>query len=607
MKIISTFLIILIFSTNLIFAQNYSGVKKVGIIPFKNLSNKQDHAWISDGIEYLLANKISFLSTALVYDDALLKKALTEEGYSYSTFNDRIIYHIGKKTGINIIIMGTYKVSGKNINVHTLYKNAFDGSDLLVLDYSKPLSQLFEISSDMTINLIELINNNSGSGDNDLHDYQITSSIKAFEYFIKGYIENSKQSNRLNEVEKMFKKAISEDPGFLEAQYNLGITYFNKKSYTEALQQFNNVIQEIPKFNKPYFGRGLIYEEQKNHNLAITDFRKVIELNPNDYKSYFHLGRIYISKNEYNEAEKYLNKAKDLNPDNAPVYYELGNLFFNRALYRDAVTEYKKAIGLDNENAGYHLALGKAYYYAQTFYLAYDEFNKAAKLDSGNANAHYLVGITVYKQAVIEELVDAFMDIFEGNQPSATAKNRKFSKKLNLDPVKKREVYDHMVKAFTKAVQVRPNFVEATFNLALTYHEIGDLIQAEKYYLIVIHIKPDLIRARRHLADLYTVTQRKNLALEQYRRIFYIEPQVIIKQPTLGPEYHYINIYEKFWKELDEDLKINPDDPEKNVLMAKILFAKGRIRQAAETIDKVLMKDPDNQDAKILMKKLQSQ
>jgi Tfp pilus assembly protein PilF len=207
-------------------------------------------------------------------------------------------------------------------------------------------------------------------------------------------------------------------------------------------------------------------------------------------------------------------------------------------------------------------------------------------------------------------LIEAFLDLLSQNDnTSSDAANTSFDfkkKSTAIDPVKKHDVYVKMAESFKKAIDAKPSFMEATFNLALTYHEMGDLVQAERYYKAALQLKPDLIRAYMKLADLYTTLNRNDEAIDQYRKVFALEPSLILEQQTLGPEHNYVNIYKEFRGELDEKLKLNPNDPKNNLIMAKIFKAQGNYGKAANLLRRVLTQSPNNQEAKSLLASIQN-
>jgi Tfp pilus assembly protein PilF len=162
-----------------------------------------------------------------------------------------------------------------------------------------------------------------------------------------------------------------------------------------------------------------------------------------------------------------------------------------------------------------------------------------------------------------------------------------------------------MAASFSEAVKNKPDFVEALFNLALTYHEMGDPLSAEKYYLLTLQSNPALIRAHLKLAELFTETDRKQRAIDQYRRVFNLKPEFFVQKPTLSAEHQYINVFNLFRGEIETKLQHNPDDVNSNLILAKIFRAQGQNGKAANLARKVLSFNPNNSEAKEILAKVQ--
>lgn len=577
--------------------------RRVGLIPFINEKPNPKYDWISYGFEYYLRNKLSVLSGFYVPGKKQFKKVLDEVGFGKGPLTERMIYHIGKYGKVEVTVSGSYTVQNNTLVLNVLYSNAYNGQALLTSAIKEPLSNFFSAGNQIINQLIELAGIPVSPQEKKLLAFSLTNSVKAFESFIRAYMENEKPHARIEVVTGLFKKAIREDPKFWEAYYNLGIVYFNSGKLEEALAQFNKVIQALPNFSKPYFGRGLIYYKKGQFDLALTSFEKVAELNPNDYKAFYYEGLIYRKLKRFKDAEQALNEAKKINPDYAPAYYEIGNVYYDQKKFRKAIEFYRNAVELDPQTADYHLRLGDCYYRSQIFYNALNELNKAIQLQPDNSIAYFLKGLTIYKQAVIEELIEAFLELLNGNedQTQMTVKKRG-NTHISKDPIKKKQVYIDMAIAFTEAVRYNPNFKEALFNLGLTYHEMGKYDLAEKYYIMTLQKDPTLMRVYLKLAELYTKTGRKELALEQYRKVFFLNPSYIVRHPTLGPEFRYMNILSKFKKELEDRLQKNPNDTEANLTLAKVFEAQGNYGKAANLARRVLAFNPNNEEAKKLLK-----
>ena len=581
--------------------------RKIALLPFFNEKPSSKYNWMSFGLEYYLRNKLSVLSGFYLPEKKVLQKVLDEVGYGKTPLNERMIYHIGRYAKVEMTVSGSFFVENNIITLKILYSNAFNGTTILSDQFRQPVNKFFDLGNQVIDELISLTGIPVSDTEKRLLSFTLTNSVKAFESFIKAYMENNRPNARLEKVTSLFRQAIQKDPDFWEAYYNLGIVYFNEENYNKALEQFDKVIKALPNFSKPYYGRGLIYLKQGRYDLALKDFERVKELNPNDYKAYYYIGRVLRKQKKFKEAEKSLKKATEINPDFAPSFFEWGNVYYDKKNYRKAIEYYRSAAELNPDNYEYHLRLGDCYYRSQVFYSALNELNKSIELQADNPYAYFLKGLTIYKQAVIEELISAFLELLDsknnGSADLVSVKGRRHNRNsLRMDPIKKKQVYLDMAIAFTNAVKYKPDFKEAIFNLALTHQEMKNYDLAEKYYILVLTLDDSLLRVYLKLAELYTETGKKDLALEQYRKIFYLNPGYIVKHPSLGPEFRYLNILEKFRKEVEETLKKNPNDVKANLTLAKLFEAQGNYGKAANLARRVLAFNPQNEEAKKLLK-----
>ncbi|MBD3226192.1 MAG: tetratricopeptide repeat protein [Caldithrix sp.] len=592
-------LIIFLLMASVLLAQDK---RKIGIIPFTNKTGNSSSEWVSYGLEYLLHNKLSVISTFFVPDKKVFHEALQKANFGRKPMTERMISNIGRYSGVEVTVSGNYKVENGTLILNVVYSNAYKGETIFTTKFEEPLDNLFSINRKIIDQLVNLAGIRMTANEQRLVDIRITNSIPAFQKFIEAYIENEKPNGRLEKVISLFKQAIREDGKFWEAYYNLGIVYYNQGSHEKALQNFNTVIKALPKFDKPYYGRAIIHEKRENYDKAIENYETVIELNPNDYKPYYHLGKLNIKTEQYKAARKNLLKARELNPNYAPIHYELGNMYYNQQKFRNSIDHYKKATNLNNDNADYHLKLGDAYYRSQVYYSALNELKSALDLRPNDPIANFLYGITIYKQAVLEELVDAFLELLTSNgNVTQGQSDDKFDKSTGIDPVQRKQVYLDMAAAFTKAIQANPDFMEATFNLGLTYHEMQNYDKAEKYYKRTLQINSKVGRCYAKLAELYTDMDKKDLALETYHKLFYVDPAYFVHKPTLGREFQYINVFENFKSELQEKIQQNPNNLNNNLILAKILKAEGKFGKAANLLRNILANHPNNSEAKDLL------
>ncbi len=579
--------------------------RTVAIAPLKNEASASLD-WVSGGVEYLLVNKMSVLSGFFLIDRSIVQNALKKISIEAGPLNSKSSGQLGRATQAEVTVSGSYYDSGVQLNFEILYHNVNNGDLIYKEKIVANKGDLKTVAEKIIEQLVLIGGVPISAQEKALMNRTLTSNNKAFESFIKAYVETQKVNPRNNITISMFKDAISKDKNFWEAYYNLGIIYFNTDQYDQALGQFNKIIRALPNFDKPYYGRGLIYEKQKKYDQAITDFNKVTEFNPNDPKPYYYLGKISILDKKFTEAKKYLDKCTSINPDYAPAYFEYGNLLVAQKNIRKSISDYRRATELDPTNKRYRQTLGEIYYRSQIYYNALVEFQTILRDDPNDAVANFMLGVTIYKQAVLEELVEAFLDLLDETSADRKGeKEKKFNKDKGMDPNKRGKVYADMVDSFTKAVRGRPKFMQATFNLALTYLEMGKYTDAEKYFKTTILIKPDLIKAYTKLAEVYEKTKRLPLAIEQYRKVFQIDPSLFVRKPTLGPEHQYKNVLQTFLAELEQKVKRNPNDAKSNLVLAKVFRAQGFNGKAANILRSILNRNPRNAEAKSLLARIE--
>lgn len=63
--------------------------------------------------------------------------------------------------------------------------------------------------------------------------------------------------------------------------------------------------------------------------------------------------------------------------------------------------------------------------------------------------------------------------------------------------------YDEAIKCYKMALDIKPGYVEAYYNMGLVWHKVGNFKEAVRLYNIVICLSPDFAEAYKFLSDLY--------------------------------------------------------------------------------------------------------
>ena len=603
-----SFLLLLILTASL-FAQEQ---RLVAILPFDN-EGSSAYDWVSRGIEEILYNKVSDLSPLQAFEKETLTRILKKLQVTHTAeISVKKAFAIGKETGADVIITGAYKVTGDRLKIHFRLISTYTGNDIFNDTYTDRLSAIFDMHVRALKQMLNTMALTISPEEEAKLERPLTNSIQAFESYCKAYVQFQKGAS-MEVVAGLFKKAIDIDPDFWEAQYNLGVIYYNFDRYDKAIQQFKKVVSRNSEFFKPYYGMGIIYFIKRQYRDAIRNLKKAIELNPDYDRSYYYLGRVYLRMDSIEQAIDFLNKAAKLNKNYAPIQYYIGKANMKRGWYKTAIAAFKKAIKLNPNYYLAHNALGEAFYRIQRYDEAMYEYRKAIEIKKSFSTAYFNLGNAIYKKNALEEIVEAYLDILESRYSGLpeNSKERKMAEELKKlkgeRSMAEQEVYRRMIQAYRNALKYEPGFFEAAFNLALTYENIGQLDSAEYFYKKALESNPRLVRAHMRLGRLYERQKRYHEALEQFKEVVKIEPSYFADTPKLGEPYRYINIIEAVLQEYRAKYQQNPNDPETLLVLARIYASIGRYGQAREFYSQVIKIQPSNREATLALKKLNRQ
>lgn len=108
-----------------------------------------------------------------------------------------------------------------------------------------------------------------------------------------------------------FERAISLDPRYAEALFNLGeaslslaIKKEDQNLVDKAAESFKKSIEMDSEYANPYFSLGKIYGQSDNLDGAIICWEKAVEIQPDFDQALFYLGEAYLAKGEKGKALK---------------------------------------------------------------------------------------------------------------------------------------------------------------------------------------------------------------------------------------------------------------------------------------------------------------
>jgi len=409
---LTRYTLVCLFSLLFLSNVNAQGKRFLAVLPFSN-TGSEEYAWISRGIEEILYEKLDNLDAVQVYERETIMRVLRDVGIeTESDITVRKAFTVGKETGVDVLIVGSYAMSGSTLGIQFRAISTYTGGDVFLKTFKGPLDDLFQLLEDAMLQTLSAMLLSVNDSDREMLARVPTKSMAAFEYYCKAYVQ-FQNGAAMETVAGLFNQAITLDPNFWEAQYNLGVIYFNYDQYGRALSQFEKVSSQNPNFYKPYYGMGIIFFLQRNYQKAIENYTRVLNLSPDHDRALYYLGRIHVRLDSIEKGLDYLNKSAELNPNYPPTHFHIGMANMQRGWYKSAVKAFRTTIKLDPENYLAHNALGECFYRLQRFDEAIFEYNRTTEIRKDFSTAYFNIGNTIYKRGALQDIVDSYLEILE--------------------------------------------------------------------------------------------------------------------------------------------------------------------------------------------------
>jgi tetratricopeptide (TPR) repeat protein len=276
---------------------------------------------------------------------------------------------------------------------------------------------------------------------------------------------------------------------------------------------------------------------------SVDEFKKAAELDSNSVVKRYNLGLAYYKEGSYDAAVETLKQALDTNMEDKASHEKvdfntcemIGIIYYNFKNNDDeAIKYFERAIMLNPED-------GENYYYAGISYLRKENTDKA-----------------------IEYLTKS---IEKGYQKKADDPSEPYFR-LGQAYYKK-NVYSDALKWFEKAVEIKPDKLEARELLGLIYHKRENVDKAIENFKVVVKANPENFNVQYLLGLNYFKKKEYDKMIIAYKKAITINQDFADAHFNLGMAYYYRNMYKEAIDELETAKKLNSSDPSTFSLLAQ--------------------------------------
>jgi len=123
--------------------------------------------------------------------------------------------------------------------------------------------------------------------------------------------------------------------------YYLGRFYLENDQLAEAKKELHRALTLDPKFVPAMFDLGVAFEREKQYSRALALYRRILRHQPNNSRAWANIGRLMLILNRYGDAQKAFQKVKDLEKNEASTFFHIGLIYLEQKLPDDAIREFR--------------------------------------------------------------------------------------------------------------------------------------------------------------------------------------------------------------------------------------------------------------------------
>ena len=323
--------------------------KSVAVLPFENLSDDNENAFLADGVQGDILGALSKVADLKVIGRTSVN--------SYAAGGARNLHEIAETLGVAYVLEGTVGQTHGKVRITAQLTDARTQNRLWAETYQRDLGEVFAIQSEIVQRTISQLRANVSEKEKAAIAERPTKDLTAYGLYVRAnaltatIALNPQINDRLREAIQLLDQAIARDPDFYLAYCELSVTH-------DYLYFF-----------------GLDHTPERLA-LAEAALKAVIRLRRDAGET--HLARanfFYRCYLDYNHARTELGLAERALPNNSQIFELTGYIDRRQGLWNESARSLQRALELDPRN----------FFMLQQIALSYQEFRQfgamAAALD----------------------------------------------------------------------------------------------------------------------------------------------------------------------------------------------------------------------------------
>ena len=334
------------------------------VLPFRDLSDNQQHGSFSDGVTDDIITDLSSLSglsviarnTAFTYKDREI--AATE---------------LAEDLNVDYVVEGSIRRYGDRVRVNAHLVDARTGFQKWAKRFDRETTQVFAVQDEVTGLIVKALAINLTRQEEQRLARRTTNNLAAYDHFQEGQRLAQSSTREANiEAQAAYRRAIETDPVYgraygalaytLAFQFRRGWSNAPMQTIDRALELARRGVELDNSIPQTYWSLGYVYLMRKEYGKALLAVREALEVSPNYADGYGLQALILNGLGNAKEAIEMVRRGMQLNPFYTWDYpYNLGRAQYALGRIDEAIEALEEARSRNENATPIRLHLAAAY------------------------------------------------------------------------------------------------------------------------------------------------------------------------------------------------------------------------------------------------------
>ena len=401
-------------------------------------------------------------------------------------------------------------------------------------------------------------------------------NIEALGILAKFYFLDKK----LVETQTRIDKILEKDPSNIDALFLKGRVLARSNQVEEA----RIILEEILEIKDDHVGSlhaiaGIKTKEKKFDEAEALLQKAVVSANDTT-KTRIVLAQFYIARKQLDKAEEQLNISAAEHPEDAGHQLLLGNFYLKTKNKEKAEAAYKKAVAIQPDKSRPLVILAGFYNLTEKKEKALELYRQASAINPGDMNTRIILARFLYRNKKVDEAEKELKEIMDKRPRLASARM------LKSEILIFRKEYQPALQLLTSLEKDEPNSHRVQYFKGLCYIGLGNPNQAAASVYKAVELKPNYIKAKMLLSEIYFRQQSYELTIDHTTGVLRLNPNLYRALLIRANAYMALGKVKDAENDYKYMIKLNPDNPTGYYRLAYLKSGMKQFDQADPLLEK---------------------